>query len=236
MSSWSELAVPVVGTAEAHAADLRALPTPELRSGVWTRFGGDSVLGDGVTEEALAVLAESTRGAARAQGYSVGWAEGQRAARAAAEVKAGTVEQARAITEERRAAEHAEALASLELAADELGKAVADSCARIERQATHLAWELVRTIVGHERTDLDAVRRALTLAPDADLARLRLHPRDAEIAGAHAAELAGRGITVVADHELVRGDALVEAGDSITDLRIDAALERVRTALGEDSR
>lgn len=214
--------------------ELRALPTPELRSGTWTRFGGDSVLGDSVTEEALGALAESTRQAARAQGYSVGWAEGQRAARAAAEVKAGTVEQARAITEARRAEEHGGALAALELAAEALDKAVADSCAKIERQASHLAWELVRTIVGHERTNLDAVRRALELAPDADLAKLHLHPRDAEIAGAHAEALSARGITVVGDHELVRGDALVRSGDSITDLRIDSALDRVRTALGED--
>ncbi len=231
MSSWSE-ARPLQPAPE--APHLKPLVTPELRSGVWTRFGGESVLGDAVTEEALGALAESTRQAARSQGYAVGWAEGQRAARAAAEVKAGTVEQARAITEARRAEEHAEALAALELAADGLNQAVADACAKIERQASHLAWELVRTIVGHERTDLDAVRRALELAPDTDLARLRLHPRDAEIAGAHADVLSARGITVVADHELGRGDALVESGDAITDLRIDSALDRVRTALGED--
>ncbi|MGO4258755.1 FliH/SctL family protein [Marmoricola sp. RAF53] len=233
MSSWSEIAW-APEAVEPERAELKPLPVPELRSGTWTRFGGERVLGDAITEEALNVLAENTQQAARAQGYTVGWAEGQRAARAAAEVKAGTVEQARAISEARRSEEHAEALAALELAAEELRKAVTDTCAKIERQASHLAWELVRTIVGHERTSLDAVRRALALAPDADLARLRLHPRDAEIAGAHAEVLEARGITVVGDHGLDRGDALVEAGDSITDLRIDSALDRVRTALGED--
>lgn len=215
--------------------ELQALAIPELRSGTWTRFGADSVLGDSITEQAFNELAENARQAARSQGYAVGWAEGQRAARAAAEVDAEAAEQVRLVAEEQRVAEHAEVLASLEVAAAELRQAVADSCAKIERQASHLAWELVRGIVGHERGSLDAVRRALALAPDADLATLRLHPRDAEIAGVHAEMLATRGITVVADAELGRGDALVQAGHSITDLRIDAALDRVRSALGEDA-
>src|SRR4051794_29241221 len=64
------------------------LATPELRTGVWTRFGDSNVLGDAVTEETLSTLAESTRTAARSQGYAVGWAEGQRAAREQARIEA----------------------------------------------------------------------------------------------------------------------------------------------------
>uniref|UniRef100_UPI001E558557 hypothetical protein n=1 Tax=Nocardioides sp. Leaf374 TaxID=2876560 RepID=UPI001E558557 len=43
--------------APAEAATVAA--TPELRDGSWTRLGGSSVLGDLVTEQALAGLAES---------------------------------------------------------------------------------------------------------------------------------------------------------------------------------
>ncbi|HRD62006.1 MAG TPA: hypothetical protein PL137_13945, partial [Nocardioides sp.] len=54
--------------------------TPELRSGEWTRFGPDSVLGDAVTEAALSAMVDDARSAAQAQGYSVGWAQGRREA------------------------------------------------------------------------------------------------------------------------------------------------------------
>ena len=57
---------------------------PDLRTGVWTRLGDDRVLGDAVTEAVLGALAERTRDAAQAQGYAVGWAEGQRGRRCAA--------------------------------------------------------------------------------------------------------------------------------------------------------
>ena len=60
MSSWSEVSAPVVTATE----ELTPLATPELRTGVWTRFGGTSVLGDAITEETLSALAESTRNAA----------------------------------------------------------------------------------------------------------------------------------------------------------------------------
>ena len=64
------------------------LETPELRSGTWTRFGDRAVLGDAVTETALAALADSSRAVARSQGYAVGWAQGRR--EAAAEAAATT--------------------------------------------------------------------------------------------------------------------------------------------------
>ena len=74
MSSSPDLLV------ESGSARVSEVQPRELRSGSWTRLGSSTVLGDTVTEQTLAGLVEQAQGAARAQGYSRGWAEGRRAA------------------------------------------------------------------------------------------------------------------------------------------------------------
>jgi flagellar assembly protein FliH len=216
-------------------AVLAPLATPELRTGVWTRFGANSVLGDAVTEETLSALAESTRTAARSQGYAVGWAEGRRAAREQADAVAEATEAARREAEDVRAREHAAAVAALELAAARLHEAVDGLCATVEHQASGLAWELTQELVGHELravTGPDVVRRALALAPTDPIVRLHLHPDQAsDLSEADRAELAEHGTAVVADASLGWGDALVETADHVVDLRFRTALERVREVL-----
>ena len=231
MSSWSER-----GPASfAVEQPLTPLETPELRTGVWTRFGGSAVLGDAVTEETLSALAESTRTAARSQGYAVGWAEGQRAARESARVEAEAAEQARLAAEEEREREHRAAVAALQLAAARLHETVAGMSAHVEEQGTTLAWELTRELVGHELrsvTGPDVVRRALQLAPTEPVAQLHVHPDHlADLTEADRAELADRGITVVGDPTLSWGDALAETADHVIDLRLRTALDRVREVL-----
>src|SRR3712207_5437512 len=83
-----------------------ALPTPELRTGSWTRLGSSSVLGDAVTEHTLSGLAEQAQAAARAQGYATGWAQGRRAAEARAEEESRQVAAERLLEDQRRADEH----------------------------------------------------------------------------------------------------------------------------------
>lgn len=206
-----------------------AVAFPELRTGQWTRLGTDAVLGDSITENTLATLAESTRIAAGSQGYAVGWAEGQRAARAEAAVEAAAAEQVRRLAEDRRQAEHDAAVTALETAAGHLHLAIAGICATIESQASELAWELTRELVGHELSGpgIDVVQRALALLPTEPVVRIRMHPDD--LVGASA--LTQYGAALVPDHGLQRGDALVEADDHVLDLRLDTALERVRQAL-----
>lgn len=213
------------------AAAATGLATPELRSGSWTRLGGLNVLGDTVTEQTLTALAESTRTAARSQGYAVGWAQGRREATEAARLAAEETEQRQAADDARRDAEHRTALAALESATAELRRTMAAVCERVEEQATTLAFELTRELVGHEislgtAAGEHVVRRALALLPDGPVARLRLHP---EVA-ATVTEV-GTHVTVVADPELGPGDALVEAEDHVMDLRISTALDRLREAL-----
>lgn len=211
------------------------LATPELRTGVWTRFGASNVLGDAITEETLSTLAESTRTAARSQGYAVGWADGQRAAREQARLEAQAAEQARLAAEEEREREHRAAVAALELAAARIHDAVDGMSARIEEQASTLAWDLTCELVGHELrsvTGPDVVRRALKLAPTETIAKLYLHPDHvSDLTPADLAELADHGISVANDPALAWGDALAETADHVIDLRVRTALDRVREVL-----
>ncbi|MFL6024299.1 MAG: FliH/SctL family protein, partial [Marmoricola sp.] len=119
-------------------------------------------------------------------------------------------------------------------AAADLRTATAEICAAIEDQASELAWQLTRELLGHElcTAGVDVVRRVLDLLPDEPMVAVRLHPDD--IAGA--AELTEHGVSLVADHQLRRGDALVEASDHVLDLRLDVALDRVRAALATEDR
>jgi len=228
MSSSSEARVVRLGS----ATSVTGLTTPELRTGAWTRLGGDRVLGDAVTEQTLASLAESTRAAARSQGYAVGWAQGRREATESARLAADEAEQRRVTEEARREAEHRTVVAALEAATAELTRALGAVCEHVEEQATSLALDLTRELVGHEITHGGAagqhvVRRALALAPDRAVARLRLHPDVA-------ATVTGTGdaVTVVADPALGLGDALVETDEQVVDLRVSTALDRLRGVLG----
>ena len=96
-----------------HAEGAGPLSTPQLRTGAWTRFGGERTLGDPVTEDVLSALAETTRTAARAQGYATGWAEGRREAATEAAAHRAELEAATREAEARRQAEHEQALAAL---------------------------------------------------------------------------------------------------------------------------
>lgn len=232
MSSWTEPADAVVRGDDAR--DLATIATPELRGGSWTRLGDSHVLGDLVTEQVLAGLAESARTAARAQGYAVGWAEGRREAAAAAVVAADRFETDRLQAESRRESEHRAALDGLVRAAAEFQRTAARLAADLEDQGLRLARELTTEIVGHElrsATDpaADVVRRAVAVLPTGAPVTLRVHPSvvDAEAV----ADLAGHDVRVVADHSLERHDAVVETEDRLVDLRVGAALERVREVL-----
>ncbi len=232
MSSSTEAAPSHVLRGSA-ASGATALPTPELRGGSWTRFGAGSVRGDAVTERALAGLAETTRHAARSQGYTVGWAEGRRAAAAAATAAALVAKAALAAEDSRREAEHRAQLDALTRAAAGFAEATRTIAARLEDHALLLARELAELVVGHElstRADpaADVVRRVLVVLPDGVPATVRLHP---DVAAATAGARLGDRVLVVADDTLDRHDAVVETATQVVDLCIGATLERVREAL-----
>lgn len=212
----------------------RTAERPDLRNGVWTRLGDQSVLGDQATEAVLGALAERARDAARAQGYSVGWSEGHQTGLRRAAEEAELVRQAAARREEQREAEHAAAVAALTSAARALSASTARVADRVAAQATELAFELTRTLVGHElslATDpgVDTVQRVLAVLPRNTTTVVRLHPRTA-MSGA-VDELLELGTEVVPDHTLDPHDAVVETATTAIDLRIGEALERIREAL-----
>lgn len=223
-------ASPVIETARTGHATVTALP--ELRSGQWTRYGDTGVLADGVTEHALAALAETTRSAARSQGYAVGWTEGRRDAEAAAYVAARRHQDEADADRQRQEAEHTAAIAALVSATAQLVAAIDTTRRDIDERATTLAFELTRTIVGaaqERETDADVVRRVLAATPQQPGVTVRINPR----AGSHAdlSELTGQGLTVVVDPTMEHGDALIETDSRIVDLRISAALARVEESL-----
>ncbi|GAA3801710.1 FliH/SctL family protein [Nocardioides panacisoli] len=205
---------------------------PELRTGEWTRLGGDSVLGDAVTEAALGGLAERARSAARAQGYAVGWAEGRRQAAAEAAEHARALDVRHAEEESRRDRELAVAVQALGEAAEQVRGLLDDLAASLAAQGTDLAWALAEEIVGRAvggEGAQDVVARVLGALPAGPVATVRLHPDVAS--GTATAELAEHGVVVVADPALEVSDALVESDGAVVDLRIAAALERVREVL-----
>lgn len=216
----------------------RSLPAHELRSGTWTRLGGTQVLGDAVTEHTLSGLIEETRSAARAQGYSTGWAEGRRAAEHQARDAAHQAAEQQALAEQRREAEHRAACENLARAAADFARVTAEVCAQVEDHTLALAAVLTEELLGHElavatHPGLDAVRRALALAPRESVARIRVSAAEGIEAGL--AELVDLNPTVVviADPALRRGEAVVEADRFVVDARVSGAMERVRAVLLE---
>lgn len=204
----------------------------DLRSGTWTRLGPESVLGDPASERTLAGVAEQVRAAAQSQGYAVGWAQGRR--EAAAEARAAAEAEALRLAgeEERREAEHREAVQALVTAAQELRSTLAGATARIEQQGTDLAWALTEQLVGHElrgATSADVVRRVLDLAPSGETVRVHLHP--SHLDDPALTELKEHGVRCVADPDLGRLDAIVHVDDHAYDLRLETAMTRVQEVL-----
>jgi len=227
----------VVRGAQAGAVRL-ASPGPELRSGTWTRLGDSAVLGDGVTESALQSLADTTRAAARAQGYATGWAQGRRAGEEEALAEAERTAALLAEREAVRVTEHAQAVAALRRAADLLEESVEVACAAVESRTVDIALQLAEAVVGRELVSAadpgaDAVRRALRLLPDGVPATIRLCPADhATLHGTAATGVLDRPSTsVVPDASLSRGDAVLETTDTVVDATVSSALARVREVL-----
>lgn len=205
----------------------------ELRGGEWTRFGGDAVRGDAVTERTLAGLVDQTRSAAQAQGFSTGWAEGRRAAEQEAAETARAVAARQAADEARRLEEHHARLAALDALATQLSAQVAAACERVESHAVEIALALTEELLGHELSVAadparDAVRRALALVPDAPVTRVRVSPEDG--ISDDLRDLAGTAV-VTTDPSLRRGEVLVQASDVVVDGRVSGAMARVREVL-----
>lgn len=208
----------------AAAADLPAAPLEGLL--------------DPLQRSGIDQLAAVARQDARAEGYAVGWAQGRRAAEEAAQREALLTEVERAEYAARAANELTCALRALSAAADALeGRAVTPAEA-LGAEIVAGAFELARALLGRELTlatdpGMDAIRRALALAPENRPVTARLHPDDASVAraGLATADL-GRDVLIVADPTIERGGAVVDCDATRVDAQLGPALERVREVLG----
>ncbi|MDA8291444.1 MAG: FliH/SctL family protein [Actinomycetota bacterium] len=149
------------------------------------------------------------------------------------------------------AAARADAAAAAELertaALHDMRSVLAAACSRVARErrsvvdevvgeAVDLAFELLSTLVTDETAHSDspvraAVVRALSLAPEGDDVRVRVHP-DSPVAPEELRSLTTTGrISVVCDPTIERTGCVVEVGACRIDAQIGPALERVRAAL-----
>ncbi|MDA8184548.1 MAG: FliH/SctL family protein, partial [Actinomycetota bacterium] len=169
---------------------------------------------------------------ARSDGYAAGYAAGY----------AQGVAEARASAEERRVDLVARAAAALEEVAGAVAAGRASALAIAQQDTAELAFELTRTLVGHELAlatspGMDAVRRALDLAPSGVDLFVHLHPDEAamlpdlETLPEVVRHLQGCRVTVVPDALVERGGCVIEAGACRIDAQIGSAMERVRRVL-----
>lgn len=180
----------------------------------------------------LGTLAADARDDGYRDGYAAGRAEARAAAAAEAEAEAERVRSAHRETEQRQAEQHAAAIAALGSAATQVRGLIEQLTAGVEEQATTLAYALVETIMAREvatAVPADVVRRVLQVLPPTATATVRLHP--SIVSTGVVQDLLALGLVVVADPTLEPADALVESDGSVIDLRIAAAMQRVREVL-----
>lgn len=200
------------------SADLRTSPFVG-------RFGVDPRLVD-PTLEAIVAEAEEQ---ARAAGWEYGRREGHEAARreAAQQLEAD---------QQRHKQEWARALNGLRVSAADLDARQAPVLAEVESEVARMAVEIAEVLLGRHLElggwqALDAVRRALALAPRQCAVVVRLHPTSAQGLTDLSAEMLGGSVTVVPDSSIEIGGCVVEAGSRTIDAQLGPALQRLREVL-----
>jgi flagellar assembly protein FliH len=197
----------------------------------------DARLVDPVLEQVVADAAAQAAADGRAEGFTQGYAEGTARASAESEAELATLRQRYAAEHDEQMGRLTRALAAVDAAARSLEAQTAPAAAEVERLALGFAVDIAAELLGRELAltkspVLDAVRRALALAPvDGDLL-VRLNPADAEVVAAGVRAAApGRTVEIVADAGIEPGGCVVDAGACHVDAQLGPALERVRAAL-----
>lgn len=187
----------------------------------------------GLDPEAL----EAIRRDATTAGYAEGWAEGFRAASAEVRTEAAAAAAAFAEAQQQYAEHIARALAALDDAARQLERRVAEDMHAVEPELAKAAVALAESVLGRELqlTQLpvmDAVRRALDLAPVNRPVIVRLHPDELEavesaLAAAQVEQALGRDISLLPDPAVGQAGCVVECDATRIDAQLGPALNRV---------
>jgi flagellar assembly protein FliH len=183
---------------------------------------------------------ERARTAGRTAGYAEGWAQGQQAAAVAAHAARDQAEAAHHAFEARRQAALDSVLAAVGQAVARLDARIVPTLNDLQETVLASALELAEAVIGRElelaqNGGLDAIHRALAMAPPTGDVRVRLHPNDyrnlltTDTGGEFTYE--GRVIRMQPDPGLQPGDAVAECGPTTIDATIDAAMARVREVL-----
>jgi flagellar assembly protein FliH len=201
------------------SADLRTSP-------IVGRFRLDPRLVD-PTLEAVVVEAEKR---ARAAGWEHGRQEGRDAARQEA------VEEL-AAAQRRGQQEWARALSALRTSAATLDAHQSPVFVDVESAVARMAVEIAEVLLGRHLElgswqALDAVQRALALAPRQSAVVVRLHPDSALVLPDLSDAMPGGSVTIVADPSIEPGGCVVEAGNRTIDAQLGPALQRLREVLG----
>ena len=176
----------------------------------------------------------------RTAGYAAGWAQGQREAAVEADLVAARARAAEQAHDQRRAAALAQAVNALGRAVTGLESQLMPTFTELQEVLLAHAFELAEAIVGRSLDDpqgrgVDALRRAMTTAPDAGNLVVSLHPDDFRTlvgtAGGTEFEYEGRQVSLRPDAMLRPGDAVAETGMATVDATIAAAVDRAREAL-----
>ncbi|GHG55812.1 hypothetical protein GCM10011331_22750 [Flavimobilis marinus] len=194
-----------------------------------------TVLGDDRSREA--------RERGRVAGYAAGWAEGSRAAVAAAETQAAQLAARDRENRAHAAARVEAATATLRLAAQAADERALQGLETARGTLATLALELARAVVGHELSRdgfsaRSALVRALAVPDDVVVHTIRMNPDDlATLTALRAADeldvVLPTDVRLVADATLAAGDAVSEFPGGYLDAQISTAFDRAAAALTE---
>jgi len=222
-----------VATAQARPARISS----DLRTSPFVgRLGVDPRLVDPTLE---AVVAEA-EGRARAAGWERGMQEGREAARQEVADLAAVQDQARAeqlqAQERRRKQELGRVVEALQLSIADLDAREAPVLQDLERSVATMAVQIAEVLIGRHLElgkwpALDAVQRALALAPRQGAAIVRLHPDCTLDLPDMSDTVPGGSVTIVADPSVEFGGCIVEAGNRTIDAQLGPALQRLREVL-----
>ena len=222
------------------AATERARPariSSDLRTSPFvSRFTVDPRLVDPTLEAVVADAEER----ARALGWERGRLEGREAALQEVAAAAAVREQAQAVARDaadrRREQVFARAVEALRVRTAELDARHAPVFEDIDHSIAAMAVEIAEVLVGRHLElgkwpALDAVNRALALAPRRSAAILRVHPDTVNDLPDVSGALPGGSVTIVGDPAIEIDGCVVEAGDRTIDAQLGPALRRLREVL-----
>lgn len=186
---------------------------------------------------------ERAKQKAKTAGYAEGWSQGQRAAALETQAAADRARASEQAHEQRRSAALAQAVNALGRAVTGLENQLMPTMHELQEAVLVHAFELAEAIVGRTLQDpegrvADALRRAMTAAPERGDIVVSLHPDDYRNLVAAATETEynyeGRAVHLRPDPALNPGDAVAETGTTTVDASIAAAVARAREALHLD--